>query len=373
MCANSQVLCRECALRHRDAVVVAEEAAQSPSLSRSSWTRSRTCLSPGKAALSSSLSQCYRSSSRLEHGRVAVVDPADPAGGEECDSKVVECWECRMFKAIRERRDRKLQEARGLAARGRHQKEREERCKRAYRDKDALEGNREQDLVYDNNSDLEEEEEEEEERGGDCEEWLPGGRKEPGWVCEVCDEGGKLILCDACGKGFHAKCLGIESVETLPDEWFCQGCSAKSSCPPAGGDYGRGSPTSSNAAETENGGESAPEPPQNVPSCLPWKKQKVTEPPHKTDAPYAAGTSRARAAAATGQIVQKEALDSQDSLCIDVYCDGGEGRKTGTLRPHGREWRVHVEGRGGLTLQEFCVFAKVAPVFCAQRVCVPKP
>jgi hypothetical protein len=106
---------------------------------------------------------------------------------------------------------------------------------------------------------------------------------------------------------------------------------------------------------------------------LPWKKQKVTEPPHKTDAPYAAGTSRARAAAATGQIVQKEALDSQDSLCIDVYCDGGEGRKTGTLRPHGREWRVHVEGRGGLTLQEFCVFAKVAPVFCAQRVCVPKP
>ena len=45
-----------------------------------------------------------------------------------------------MFKAIRERRDRKVQEARGLAARGRHQKEREEQCKRAYRDKDALEG-----------------------------------------------------------------------------------------------------------------------------------------------------------------------------------------------------------------------------------------
>jgi hypothetical protein len=689
-----------------------------------------------EAALSSSLSPSSWASSQIEHGRVAVVDPADPAGGEECDSKVVECWECRMFKAIRERRARKVLGPRGLSARGRHQKEREERRKSACCDKDALEGNSEQDLVDDDDMDLEVVEEEEESE--DCEEWLPGGRREPGWVCEICDEGGKLVLCDACGKGFHAKCLGIESVETLPDEWFCQGCSANSSCPPAGVDagsglrscqalaglpaqrrlkrlpelasedpevyrkeynqkffiwfdrakacalkgkevseyleqhpmlykvpseyklwiiakinegkaagprrpaattfwlqrrddhkalkyykglqelctalwkfedktnfcerggqekveqggersskdsgadsqgadkvgsqmglasgavghdvthgdvrdlelqihptwarchrllrdkdefilkgeekeeylrlhpeiatvpptytlhivckldpssaevksqcrrhytfwlqqktdprvlkhysslaeltavlgpserkltckycnkqfasyktyanhssascpvpastqgtilqpsrmggggeaqqerdaernvlrpivsdamivsdggtvflaYGKGSPTSSNAAEKGTGGESAPEPPQNVPSCLPPKKQKVQEPPHMADAPYAAGTSRARAAAAAGQIVQADALDSQDALRIDVYCDGGEGRKTGTLRPHGshgREWRVHVDGRAGMTLQEFCSFAKVAPVFCAQLVCVHKP
>ena len=651
---DSQVLCRECALRHRHAVVVAEEAALSSSLSPSLWA-----------------------SSQIEHGRVAVVDPADPAGGEECDSKVVECWECRMFKAIRERRARKVLEPRGLSARGRHQKEREERRKSAYCDKDALEGTSEQDLVDDDDMDLEVEEEEEESE--DCEEWLPGGRKEPGWVCEVCDEGGKLVLCDACGKGFHAKCLGIESVETLPDEWFCQGCSANSSCPPAGGDAGsdlrscqelaglpaprrlkrlpelasedpeelyrkeynqesfswfdrakacalKGKEESEYLEEhpmlykvpseyklwiitkmnegkaanprrpaattfwlqrkddhkalqyykglqelctalrefedktkccerggqekVEQGGERSskdsgadsqgadkvgsqmglasgavghdvthgdvrdlelqihptwarchgllkdkhefilkgeekeeylrlhPEiatvPPTYTlhivfkldPPCAEvksqcrrsytfWLQQKkdprvlkhysrlaeltaVLGPSerkltckycnkqfasYKTyanhssascpvpastqgtilqpsrmggggegqqerdaernvlrpmEAPYAAGPSRARAAAAAGQIVQADALDSQDALRIDVYCDGGEGRKTGTLRPHGshgREWRVHVDGRAGMTLQEFCSLAKVALCFeiSASAYINPKP
>ena len=142
--------------------------------------------------------------------------------------------------------------------------------------------------------------------------------------------------------------------------------------------YEKGSPTSSNAAETAetgNGGESAPEPLQNAPLCLLSKKQKAQEPPHMADAPDAAGTSRARAPAAAGQMVQADALGSQDALRIDVYCDGGEGRKTGTLCPHGshgREWRVHVEGHAGMTLQDFCSFAKVVRVFCAQRVCVHK-
>jgi hypothetical protein len=204
-----------------------------------------------EAALSSSLSPSSWASSQIEHGRVAVVDPADPAGGEECDSKVVECWECRMFKAIRERRARKVLGPRGLSARGRHQKEREERRKSACCDKDALEGNSEQDLVDDDDMDLEVVEEEEESE--DCEEWLPGGRREPGWVCEICDEGGKLVLCDACGKGFHAKCLGIESVETLPDEGTpCAAqieAAAEASLCIANEDPGRGSCTGRNIIE----------------------------------------------------------------------------------------------------------------------------
>ena len=45
-----------------------------------------------------------------------------------------------------------------------------------------------------------------------------------GWECEICSDGGKLILCDNCGRGWHAKCLQIESVKQLPDPWYCREC-----------------------------------------------------------------------------------------------------------------------------------------------------
>ena len=55
-----------------------------------------------------------------------------------------------------------------------------------------------------------------------------GGRsKEPGWECEICEDGGLLILCDLCGKGYHARCLGLENASALPDNWYCKACDPK--------------------------------------------------------------------------------------------------------------------------------------------------
>jgi len=45
-----------------------------------------------------------------------------------------------------------------------------------------------------------------------------------GWECEICDDGGKLILCDKCGRGWHAKCLEVSDVKQLPDPWYCREC-----------------------------------------------------------------------------------------------------------------------------------------------------
>ena len=45
-----------------------------------------------------------------------------------------------------------------------------------------------------------------------------------GWECEICDDGGKLILCDNCGRGWHQKCLHVTDIKALPDPWFCREC-----------------------------------------------------------------------------------------------------------------------------------------------------
>ena len=45
-----------------------------------------------------------------------------------------------------------------------------------------------------------------------------------GWECEICDDGGKLILCDNCGRGWHAKCMEVSDLKNLPDPWFCREC-----------------------------------------------------------------------------------------------------------------------------------------------------
>ena len=33
-------------------------------------------------------------------------------------------------------------------------------------------------------------------------------------------------MCDRCQKGFHARCLGVESIGDLPDVWYCRACHA---------------------------------------------------------------------------------------------------------------------------------------------------
>ena len=45
-----------------------------------------------------------------------------------------------------------------------------------------------------------------------------------GWECEICDDGGKLILCDNCGRGWHAKCMHVSDLKNLPDPWYCREC-----------------------------------------------------------------------------------------------------------------------------------------------------
>ncbi|KAK7401612.1 hypothetical protein VNO78_13226 [Psophocarpus tetragonolobus] len=43
------------------------------------------------------------------------------------------------------------------------------------------------------------------------------------FVCEVCNDGGKLLCCEACPRTYHLKCIGLKS---LPKgEWICSNCS----------------------------------------------------------------------------------------------------------------------------------------------------
>ncbi len=42
------------------------------------------------------------------------------------------------------------------------------------------------------------------------------------WFCEICEDGGDLMLCDNCPRSFHQECLKLEDV---PDgEWKCPKC-----------------------------------------------------------------------------------------------------------------------------------------------------
>ena len=48
--------------------------------------------------------------------------------------------------------------------------------------------------------------------------------------CAVCDEVGELLICDACERLYHARCVGFEKedVDALGDDWKCSYCVEKS-------------------------------------------------------------------------------------------------------------------------------------------------
>jgi hypothetical protein len=43
--------------------------------------------------------------------------------------------------------------------------------------------------------------------------------------CEVCEQGGEIILCDTCPRAYHLVCVEPEPLEEAPEgEWFCSHC-----------------------------------------------------------------------------------------------------------------------------------------------------
>ena len=42
--------------------------------------------------------------------------------------------------------------------------------------------------------------------------------------CAICDDGGRLIVCDLCHKAFHLECLSPPLKEPPKGDWFCQHC-----------------------------------------------------------------------------------------------------------------------------------------------------
>lgn len=47
-------------------------------------------------------------------------------------------------------------------------------------------------------------------------------------VCELCDNGGELIVCDYCNNAYHCECLTPPLTNIPNGEWFCPRCEARS-------------------------------------------------------------------------------------------------------------------------------------------------
>lgn len=45
--------------------------------------------------------------------------------------------------------------------------------------------------------------------------------------CEVCQQGGEIILCDTCPRAYHLVCLDPELEETPEGKWSCPHCEAE--------------------------------------------------------------------------------------------------------------------------------------------------
>lgn len=53
------------------------------------------------------------------------------------------------------------------------------------------------------------------------------GEQEHQDYCEVCQQGGEIILCDTCPKAYHLVCLDPELEETPEGKWSCPTCEAE--------------------------------------------------------------------------------------------------------------------------------------------------
>lgn len=61
--------------------------------------------------------------------------------------------------------------------------------------------------------------------------------------CEVCQQGGEIILCDTCPRAYHLVCLEPELDKAPEGKWSCPHCVSSaprericSRCPPRGKD-----------------------------------------------------------------------------------------------------------------------------------------
>lgn len=46
--------------------------------------------------------------------------------------------------------------------------------------------------------------------------------------CEVCQQGGEIILCDTCPRAYHLVCLDPELEKAPEGKWSCPHCVSKS-------------------------------------------------------------------------------------------------------------------------------------------------
>ena len=70
-------------------------------------------------------------------------------------------------------------------------------------------------------------------QGTDSEDGGNTSAEERGDACYVCHDGGDIMLCEACPRGAHAACVGLDAVPE--GEWLCSRC-AEEQC----GGCGRG-------------------------------------------------------------------------------------------------------------------------------------
>lgn len=49
--------------------------------------------------------------------------------------------------------------------------------------------------------------------------------------CEVCQQGGEIILCDTCPRAYHMVCLDPDMDKAPEGKWSCPHCVSDSSAP----------------------------------------------------------------------------------------------------------------------------------------------
>lgn len=58
--------------------------------------------------------------------------------------------------------------------------------------------------------------------------------------CEVCQQGGEIILCDTCPRAYHMVCLDPDMEKAPEGKWSCPHCVSTGHCGPLGPSRGKG-------------------------------------------------------------------------------------------------------------------------------------